>query len=97
MKKAKKTFRSPLSTSVWVVLLLILMGEFLFYTWCRVQCVRSGYRITAEKKRHKKLLNLQKNLQVELAGLKSPDRIGRIAREQLGLVMPEPKQIIVIP
>ncbi len=97
MKKVKKTFRSPLSIGFWVVLLLILMGELLFYTWCRVQCVRSGYRITEEKKRNKELLTLQKNLQVELAGLKSPDRIGRIAREQLGLVMPEPKQIIVIP
>lgn len=97
MKKKTKRFRSPFSVGIGVVLLLILMGEFLFYTWCRVQCVRSAYRITEEKKRNKELVNLQKNLQVELAGLKSPDRIGRIAREKLGLVMPEPKQIIVIP
>jgi len=97
MKKVTKRFRSPFSVGIGVVLLLILMGEFLFYTWCRVQCVRSAYRITEEKKRNKELVNLQKNLQVELAGLKSPDRIGRIAREKLGLVMPEPKQIIVIP
>jgi len=97
MKKVTKKLRSPFSIGIGVVLLFILMGEFLFYTWCRVQCVRSGYRITEAKKRNKELVNLQKNLQVELAGLKSPDRIGRIAREKLGLVMPEPKQIIVIP
>ena len=78
-------------------MVLILMGELLFYTWCRVQCIKTGYKITAEKKRNKELINLQKNLRVELANLKSPDRIGRIARERLGLIMPEPGQIIVIP
>jgi cell division protein FtsL len=97
MKKGKKRFRSPIPVGIGVLLLLILMGEMLFYTWCRVQCIRTGYKITEEKKRNKDLINLQKNLQVELAGLKSPDRIGRIARERLGLIIPEPKQIIVIP
>jgi cell division protein FtsL len=97
MKKGKKRFRSPISVGIGVLLLLILMGEMLFYTWCRVQCIRTGYKITEEKKRNRELINLQKNLQVELAGLKSPDRIGRIARERLGLIIPEPKQIIVIP
>ncbi len=97
MKKGKKRFRSPIPVGIGVLLLLILMGEMLFYTWCRVQCIRTGYKITEEKKRNRELINLQKNLQVELAGLKSPDRIGRIARERLGLIIPEPKQIIVIP
>ncbi len=97
MKKGKKKFRSPRSIGVWVVLLLFLMGEFLFYTWCSVQCTKTEYGITEEQKKYKALLNLQKNLRVELAGLKSPDRIGRIARDQIGLVMPEPEQIIVIP
>ncbi|RPJ80311.1 MAG: hypothetical protein EHJ94_06720 [Deltaproteobacteria bacterium] len=97
MKKGKKRFRSPVPVGIGVLLLLILMGELLSYTWCRVQCIRTGYKITEEKKRNKELINLQKNLQVELAGLKSPDRIGRIARERLGLIIPEPKQIIVIP
>jgi cell division protein FtsL len=97
MKKGKKRFRSPIPVGIGVLLLLILMGEMLFYTWCRVQCIRTGYKITEEKKRNKELINLQKDLQVELAGLKSPDRIGRIARERLGLIVPEPKQIIVIP
>ena len=97
MKKAKKKSRSPGSIGIWVVIILILMGELLFYTWCRVQCTKTGYKIADEKRRNKDLLNLKKNLRVELAGLKSPDRIGRIAREQLKLVMPEPGQIIVIP
>ncbi len=97
MKKSKKRFRPPIPVGIGVLLLLILMGEMLFYTWCRVQCIRTGYKITEEKKRNRELINLQKNLQVELAGLKSPDRIGRIARERLGLIIPEPKQIIVIP
>lgn len=97
MKKMKKQSRSPLSIGIGVLLVLILMGELLFYTWCRVQSIKTGYNITAEKRRNKELINLQKNLRVELANLKSPDRIGRIARERLGLIMPDPGQIIVIP
>jgi cell division protein FtsL len=97
MKKTRKKSRSPGSIGIWVVFILILMGELLFYTWCRVQCTKTGYKITEEKRKNKALLNLRKNLRVELAGLEDPDRIGRIAREQLNLVMPEPGQIIVIP
>ncbi len=40
---------------------------------------------------------MQDNLKIELARLKSPQRIAKIAREQLGLVTPTPKQTIVIP
>lgn len=42
-------------------------------------------------------MTIQKNLRVELAGLKSPERIARIARNEFGLVMPGPRQIIIIP
>jgi len=97
MKKTKKRSGSPGSIGFWVIFILILMGELLFYTWCRVQCTKTGYKIADEKKRNSDLSNLRENLKVELAGLKSPDRIGRIAREQLKLVMPEPGQIIIIP
>jgi cell division protein FtsL len=40
---------------------------------------------------------MQDNLKIELARLKSPQRIAKIAREQLGLVRPTPQQTIVLP
>ncbi len=95
MKQKKNHYQG--SISIFIVLLVIFMAELLFYTWCRVQCVETGYKISQAKEHHRRLIALQKNLRVELANLKSPERIVRIARKKLGLVIPGPRQIIVIP
>jgi cell division protein FtsL len=42
-------------------------------------------------------MTLQNNLKIELARLKSPQRITKIARDHLGLVVPKPEQTIVMP
>ena len=96
-RKSRKKNRVPGSLSVWLFFLVILIGELLFYTWCRVQCVEAGYKISQAKKDCKQLLTIQKNRRVELAGLESPERIAKIAKNKLGLVMPGPGQIIIIP
>lgn len=75
----------------------IFLAELLFYTWCRIQCTKSGYIIAAEKRNHQELLSLQKNLEIELTQLKSPNRIANIARNQLGLDIPKPEQIRSMP
>ena len=73
------------------------VAEMLFYTWCRVQCVRTGYLIALESRRQQELTRFQNNLNIELARLKTPENLSRIARDKLSLVMPEPEQIIVVP
>jgi len=80
-----------------MAILLFLIAELFFYTWCRVQCVRTGYEISKENTEHRRLLMLQKNLKIEIARLKSPERIANIAKTQLGLVMPSARQTILIP
>jgi cell division protein FtsL len=82
---------------IWLVLLSLFVGELLFYTWCRVECVQTGYAISAESRKQKELQLLQNSLKIELARLKAPENISRIARERLALAMPEPEQIIVVP
>jgi cell division protein FtsL len=82
---------------VWALFLMIFLGQLLFYTWCRVQCVRVGYEITQETEYYQRLRALQKALRIELARLKSPDRIARIAKYQLGLSPPRPEQVIAVP
>lgn len=82
---------------MWVLLLTLFVGELLFYTWCRVQCVQTGYEITRETRKQKELLSLQNSLDIELARLKAPENISRIARNQLALGMPEPQQIVLMP
>ena len=39
---------------------------------------------------------VKKNVQIELARLKSPERISRIAKERLSLTTPTPEQVIVV-
>ena len=97
MKKKKNgQQRNPKVTIAWLVLMFAFIAELLFYTWCRVQYVRVKYEIQEQTTRIRKLSAMQDNLKIELARLKSPQRISKIAREQLGLVRPSPKQTIIL-
>ncbi len=95
-KKSKKPVQ-PEVTWAGMFLLLALIGELFFFTWCRVQCRVAGYENSQEKVDYEKIIALQKKLKVELARLKSPERISKIARTELGLTMPNPKQMVTIP
>lgn len=75
----------------------VFIAELLIYTWSRVQCIKAGYAISNENNKNRNLINLQNNLKVELARLKSPERLAKIAKNQLGLKTPTPEQIIIIP
>ena len=75
----------------------VFIAELLIYTWSRVQCVKVGYEISNENNKNRNLINLQNNLKVELARLKSPERLADIARNQLGLKTPTPEQMVIIP
>ena len=82
---------------VWILIMMLFMAELLLYTWCRVQCVRLGYDIAREETRQQDLMALQHTVKIELAHLKSPERIANIAKKQLGLSIPTPEQLIIIP
>ena len=82
---------------LWIFIMAIFITELLIYTWSRLQCIQTGYEISNETGKHKELIAIQKNLKIELARLKSPKRISKIARERLGMAPPSPEQIISIP
>jgi hypothetical protein len=82
---------------VWVSVLSLLGVELLGYTWCRVQCTRTDYMITEALARFKELNTRENSLNIELARLKAPENISRMARQKLALGMPEPRQIIWVP
>lgn len=83
-------------TGLWIVLMVLFFVEALFYAWCRVQCVNAGYGIDRETRRHQTLLKARNTMRIELARLKSPERIETIARTRLGLVMPEAQQTVTL-
>ncbi len=82
---------------IWIVLLFLFLSELLFYTWCRVQCTRLGYEMTKDVDANRKQMVLQNSLVLEIARLKSPERISAIARQQLKLEPPSHEQMVVLP
>ena len=84
-------------TAVWVVVVVACIVEIFFYTWCSVQCTRLRYEIGRQEKTATRLEAEKKELRIEMARLKSPARITRIARDRLGMVVPETDQVIIVP
>ena len=89
--------RPRLWTGVWVLLMGLFFLESLFYAWCRVQCNNAGFGIDRETRRYQALVKERNTLKVELARLKSPERIEIIARTRLGLAMPDARQTMTLP
>lgn len=76
----------------WVLIPTVFIGQMMIHTWSRMQCVRIGYEISREMENHQKLIEIQNRLKIEIARLRSPERISRIARSKLELVTPSPDQ-----
>lgn len=95
--KPNRKNRPQQPIGIWIVLLVVFITEMLLYTWSRVQCLRQGYGMSVAIEKQRELQQQQNNLKIELAHLKSPERITKIARERLGLRPPKPEQTVIIP
>ncbi|MGN6732218.1 MAG: cell division protein FtsL [Candidatus Binatia bacterium] len=78
-------------------LALVLVGVVLVHVWLRLQVVKTGYVLATATKLQARLEQENRELQIELATLTSPDRLESSARRRLGLVPPEKGQVIVLP
>ncbi|MBW2108017.1 MAG: cell division protein FtsL [Deltaproteobacteria bacterium] len=96
MNRRTRNTRRRTSIVPWMVLFILFMAELLVYSWCRVQYVQTGYEVNQARKEGRRLLALQQALTVEEARLRSPQRIRRLAQNQ-GLVVPDSRQVVVLP
>ena len=94
-KKAKPKWRQRRLATIIAIFLWLLCSGF-GYVWCRVQVVNLGYLLSDIHRLHTRLVNDNKKLHLELARLKAPERVQRIAIEQLGLKHPSKDQIVVL-
>jgi cell division protein FtsL len=76
------------SASVAALFLLVL-----FYAWQHFSGVQYGYRIEAQKTQRDQLIEQNRALKLEQAGLRDPGRIDALAR-QMGLESPQPGQVV---
>ena len=94
-KAIKRKWRQRNMVTIIAVFLWLLFSSF-GYVWCRVQVVQLGYKLSGAHRIHTQLLNDSKKLHLELARLRAPERVERIAIEQLGLNRPRKEQIVVL-
>ncbi|MBS3808762.1 MAG: hypothetical protein KGY38_01230 [Desulfobacterales bacterium] len=95
-KKSTQPVLTPRRISAGIILVLALVAEVFFDTWCGVQCRRTGYEIVEAQSRQEELLETRKKLRIERGRLKSPQILGARARDELGLITPKPEQIVII-
>jgi hypothetical protein len=65
----------------------------LMHVRLKLEMLDLGYLLGREARLERELLQAKERLRVELALLKSPARIGQVARGELGLVPAEPTQV----
>jgi cell division protein FtsL len=82
--------------STWIFIASILMAVALIYVWSHIHMTELEYQIARELSGREQLTEEQAKLKVELATLRSPQRIETIAREKLQMVYPEREQVISI-
>ena len=65
----------------------------LFYAWQHFECIQIRYQIEQLDTQRAQAAELNQQLHLEVATLRSPMRVDAIARNQLGLTVPVPGQV----
>ncbi len=87
---------SQIKYSNFIFVTLVLMAVALFYVWSHIHMTELEYMVAAEMSIKEKLVEEQTKLKVEIATLKSPQRLETIAKEQLQMTYPTRDQIIIL-
>lgn len=96
MNRGREKAFAPRRRGVVLLLLLVMVvatAASVSQVWTRLKAIDYGYRISKASKEHVKLREINRRLRIEVALLKRPGRIARIAREELGLREPYPEQV----
>ncbi len=80
----------------WAGLTALLAAGVLLYAWQHFQCIQLGYRIEELKAEREQAAQMNLQLKLEAAALRSPMRIDAIARRELGLTVPLPGQVVPV-
>ncbi len=105
-KPISRVSGSGSGVSVASVLLHLLPAVFLFalfagvgilHVTSRVLVVDMGYRLSKAEAEERALTRENDRLKLELATLKNPARLEKLAREKLGMAMPSGPLVIALP
>jgi len=82
--------------STWIFIATVLMAVLLIYVWSHIHMTELEYQIARELSSKEQFSEEQAKLKLELATLKSPQRIEIIAREKLQMTYPGREQVILL-
>ena len=82
--------------SHFIFITLIFMTIALVYVWFHIKITKLNYQIASEISVRDGLLEENRRLKVEVATLKAPRRIEKIARDKLKMYFPDKEQVIFV-
>lgn len=84
----------PVHSLRWGLILVLVTMAGMLVVHSRLKTVELGYALSQALQENKLLLGDERTLQIEVATLRSPRRLRKVAMEELGLLEPRPDQII---
>ena len=75
---------------------LLTMMCFFIFLWARIYILEVGYQISGALENNGRLLQENRNLRTERASLRAPTRIEKIARNKLGMIIPDNTQVFTL-
>jgi cell division protein FtsL len=78
------------------IAVLAVLTILLLYVTERIGVVKVGYDIERLKEQRAKLERERDEMKVKLSSLTAPERIARVATEQLGMAPPKPGQVVLV-
>lgn len=94
--RVKSDVRDPVYLLPLLLGILSVVIVSIFYLWIRLEVIKLGYEISEASRYQMELIQENKRLKIELSNLKSPERIERIARENLKLHYPMGEEVIMV-
>lgn len=79
-----------------VALVVLALSLSIVQVWSRMQVLQMRYAMTGMQKRVEDLRQQINRMELAVTALKAPDRLERVAREQLGLQVPTAGQVIFV-
>jgi cell division protein FtsL len=77
-----------------LVVVLLLGGGLLAYTWLHLEALRTGYRIDTLERQLQEISKVERQLRLEASYLAGPQRIEERAARELGMQQPSLEQVI---
>ncbi|MFA4974297.1 MAG: cell division protein FtsL [bacterium] len=77
-------------------LLAVGMLVALLFVWARIQVIQLGYEVSRVRKDVTELAEQRDILQAEIAELRTPERLTRIASERFGMRLPMGDEVVVL-